>query len=134
MCMKRSAVGGHPSLPRPCGTQQSFPEDFTLPVAQNCHGVPVVQKIMCQVGDNRTQNKVRGVSIHFCSGSTSFYTGSSQVIKRRLHTLSQNPALASQWNSPQDEIQADFLGAESDIHGVLGQTGHSPRRAPASTP
>ena len=59
--------------------------------------------------------------------ATSFWTGSSQVMKRGLHRLpqkrssSQN-ALASQWISLQDEILADFVGAESDVHGVLGQT------------
>ena len=38
-------------------------------------------------------------------------------------------ALASQWISLQDEIKADFVGAESDGHGVLGQTGYYPRHA-----
>ena len=35
-------------------------------------------------------------------------------------------ALASQWISLQYEIQADFAGEESAVHGVLGQTRHSP--------
>ena len=38
---------------------QSFPADFLLLVAQNCHGAPVVQKIVLEVGakatDTRTQ-------------------------------------------------------------------------------
>ena len=41
--------------------QQSFPADYL--VAQNCHGAPVVQKIVRQVGakatDTRTQNKAK---------------------------------------------------------------------------
>ena len=32
------------------GTQQLFPADFLLLVAQNCYGVPVVQKILRKVG------------------------------------------------------------------------------------
>jgi hypothetical protein len=48
------------------GTQESFPPDFPLLVARNCHGAPVVQEILRQVGaeaiDTRTQNKVHGVS------------------------------------------------------------------------
>ena len=48
------------------GTQQSFPVDFPLLVAQNCHGAPV-QKIVRQVGakstDIRTARKVLGISI-----------------------------------------------------------------------
>ena len=47
--------------------QQSFPADFPLLVAQNCHGVPVVEKIVHQVGakatDTRTHSKAHGVSI-----------------------------------------------------------------------
>ena len=35
-------------------------------------------------------------------------------------------ALTSQWISLQDEIQVDYAGAESDMHGVLGHPGHSP--------
>ena len=42
-------------------------------------------------------------------------------------------ALASQWISLQDEIQADFVGAESDVQGVLGQTGSNPRRQTSTT-
>ena len=38
--------------------------------------------------------------------------------------------LASEWITLQDEIQADFVGADSDVQGVLGQTRHSPRRLP----
>ena len=55
-----------------------------------------------------------------------FLDRSSQVMKRGLHTLppinqAAVNALASQWISLFDEIQADFVGAESDVHGVLGQ-------------
>ena len=43
------------------GTQQLFPAHFPLLVAQNCHGTPVVQKIVCQVGakatDTTTESK-----------------------------------------------------------------------------
>ena len=39
-------------------------------------------------------------------------------------------ALASQWISLQDEIQADYVGAKSNVHGVLEQMGHSPHRLP----
>ena len=42
-------------------------------------------------------------------------------------------ALASQWNSLQDEVQADFVCAESDMHGVLGQAGSNPRRQTSTT-
>ena len=47
--------------------QQLFRADFPLLVPQNCHGAPVVQKIVRQVGakatGTRTQSKARGVSI-----------------------------------------------------------------------
>ena len=36
-------------------------------------------------------------------------------------------ALASQSIFLEEEIQADFVGAKSDVHGVLGQMGHSLR-------
>ena len=69
--------------------------------------------------------------------ATSFWAGSSQVMKRRLYTLSQNqPAvieLASQWISLQDEIHADYFRAESEVHGVLGQTGSNLRRQTPTT-
>ena len=38
-------------------------------------------------------------------------------------------ALASQWIS----LQADFVGAENDVHRVLGQTGSNPRRQTSTT-
>ena len=80
MCMMMSAVGGHLILRMTLwslcgnalwrsslhnyGTQQSFPTDFSLFIAQNCHSV---QKIVCQldakVTDTRTQSNVHGVSI-----------------------------------------------------------------------
>ena len=37
-------------------------------------------------------------------------------------------ALASQWISLQDEIHADVVDVESDVHCVLGQMGHSPHQ------
>ena len=44
-----------------------MPGLFPLLVAQNCHGAPVVQKILLFVGikatDTRTQSKAHGVSI-----------------------------------------------------------------------
>ena len=48
--------------------QQSFPADhFPFLVVQNCHGVPVVQKIVGQVGakstDTRTQSKATALTI-----------------------------------------------------------------------
>ena len=81
----------------------------------------------------------------------SFWIGSSQVMKRGLHTLSQNPSssqwfnrgstskfinwycftwyilcscpfplyLASRWISLKDDIQADFVASEIDVHGVV---------------
>ena len=42
-------------------------------------------------------------------------------------------ALVSQWVSLQDEIQADYVGAESGVHGVLGQTSSNPRRQTSTT-
>ena len=39
-------------------------------------------------------------------------------------------ALASQCIYLQHEIQADFVGAKCDVHGVLGQMEHSPCRLP----
>ena len=42
-------------------------------------------------------------------------------------------ALASQWISLQDEIQAYYVGVESDVHSVLGQTGSNPRRQTSTT-
>ena len=32
--------------------------------------------------------------------------------------------------SLQEQIQADFVGAETNVHGVPGQTWHSPRQLP----
>ena len=47
------------------------------------------------------------------------------------HTTPRNQAavnaLASQWIFLEEEIQADFVGAKSDVHGILGQMGHSLR-------
>ena len=49
------------------GTQQSFPTDFPVFVAQNYHGAPVILKIVRKVGAKatytRTQNKACGVII-----------------------------------------------------------------------
>ena len=47
-----------------------------------------------------------------------------------MHTQPKNQAaLASQWNSLQGEIQADFVGTESaDVHGILGQIDSYPRQ------
>ena len=83
MCMRRSAVGGILHYGPSCGacvgmhygesslhnygTQQSFPTDFPLLIAQNFHIASVVQKTVQQVDakatDTRTQSKVHGVSI-----------------------------------------------------------------------
>ena len=41
--------------------------------------------------------------------------------------------LVSQWISLQDEIQADYIRPESDVHGALGQTGSNPRRQTSTT-
>ena len=52
--------------------QQSFPADFPLLVAQNCHGARVVQKTVHQVGAKvnvRTRRKAHGVSIDSCGSS-----------------------------------------------------------------
>ena len=37
-------------------------------------------------------------------------------------------ALASKWISLQDEIHADYVCMESDVHSVVGQTVSNPRR------
>ena len=46
----------------------STSSNFPLLVAQNCHGEPVVQKMVRQLGakgaDTRTQCKAHGISIH----------------------------------------------------------------------
>ena len=59
------------------------------------------------------------------------------MMKRGLHTLPRNlaaiNAFASQWISLQDDIQTDYIGAESDVQGVLGQTGSNPRRQTSTT-
>ena len=69
--------------------QQSFPLDFPLLVAQNCHGAPVVQKFVRQVGakatDTRIQSNANGVSIDICGPS--FLT--PQQIPFRLAALAQ---------------------------------------------
>ena len=66
--------------------------------------------------------------------ATSFWTGSSKMMKHGLHTLPQKPSssqcIGVTVDLRQDEIQADCVGAESDVYGVLGQTGHSPFRHP----
>ena len=53
--------------------QQSFLAGSPLLVAENCHGAPVVQKIVHQVGakatDTRTQSKALGASIDNCGPS-----------------------------------------------------------------
>ena len=72
---------------------------------------------------------------HSCGGTmttvTDFWTGSSQMMKRRLHTLPQKPS-CSQFisvtvHSSARRISADFVGAERDVHDVVGLAGHSPR-------
>ena len=49
--------------------QQTFPADFPL-LVQNCHGVPVAQEIVRQLGskatDTITQSNLHGVSIQNC--------------------------------------------------------------------
>ena len=42
-------------------------------------------------------------------------------------------ALGLKWISLQDEIPEDFVAAESDVHGVLGQSGSNPRRQTSTT-
>ena len=69
--------------------------------------------------------------------ATSFWTASSQVMKRGLHTLSQKPSssqcigitvdLRAKWNSK------DYVSVESDVHGVLRQSGSNPRRQTSMT-
>ena len=63
--------------------------------------------------------------------ATSFWTGLSQVgcthYPRNQAAVS---ALATLWISLQDQIEADFVYTESDVYGVLGQTGHYPRQLP----
>ena len=39
----------------------------------------------------------------------------------------------SQWISLQDEIQAEYVGGESDLHGVLAHSGSNPRRQTSTT-
>ena len=64
--------------------QQSFPADFPLLVAQNCHGAPVVQKIVHQVGakatDTITQSKAHGVSVENCGPS--FLTSQEIAVRK----------------------------------------------------
>ena len=60
--------------------QKLFSADFPLLVAQNCPGEAVVQNIVLQVVDIRTQSKANGVNMDiFCSGTmmmaTSFWIG-----------------------------------------------------------
>ena len=81
--------------------------DFPLLVAQNCHGAPVIQKIVRQVGakatDTRTQSKAHEVNIDI---------------------------FAAVPVSGDEFLDRFITGAKSYVHGVLGQTGHSPRRLP----
>ena len=98
----------------------------------------IVQKIVCPMGtkatETRTQSKARGVSIDISidhDGGNVFpdwiITGDETWI---AHINPRKQAAFNAWNSLQDEIQADLVGAKNDVHGRLGQTGHSPRRLP----
>ena len=42
----------------------------------------------------------------------------------------QQPSIGVTVELPTRRNQTDFVGAESDVHGVLGQMGHSPPRRP----
>ena len=77
MCLMRSAVGSHPDdlvelmwehiMENRRFTITELRSHFPPFVAENCHGAPVVQKIVHQTGakatDTRTQTKAHGVSI-----------------------------------------------------------------------
>ena len=54
----------------------------------------------------------------------------TELISHFPQILRSSNALASQWISLQDKIQADIVDVESDVHDVLGQTGQSPRGLP----
>ena len=86
---------------------QSFPADFLVLVEQKYHGAPVVMKIVRQVGakatDTRTQRKAQEVNIDI---------------------------FAAVPVSGDEFLDRFITGAKSYVHGVLGQTGHSPRRLP----
>ena len=79
--------------------QQSFPADFSLLVAHNCQGEPVVQKIVRQVGakatDTRTQSKAYGVSIDNCDPSF--------VTPQEISVCSASAF--SEWQRGRDECQ-----------------------------
>ena len=149
MCTMKSAKGDHPSLRTTlwslCGNAlwriiasqfwnyAVISRRFVAHYWIKCHGAPIFQKIVPQMGakptDTSTENKAKNWQFY-----NEFWTGSSQVMKRGLHTFTQTPstvnALASQLMSLQDEIQTDFVGAESDVYCFLGQKVHSPRRLP----
>ena len=149
MCMTRKAAWDHTSLWttlwslygnslwRIIASQLwNSPANFPLLVAQNCHGAPVVQKIVCQVGtkatDTRTQSKIHAVSIDISVEVTWW----RQRVSRSDHHKWWNVgcthyprnqaainAFALQWISLQEKIQADLVGTKSDVHVVLRQTG-----------
>ena len=51
-------------------SQESFPADLPLLVAQNIHGAPVIQKVECaKANETSTQSKAHGVCIDNCSPS-----------------------------------------------------------------
>ena len=59
--------------------QQSFAAHFPFLVAQNCHGAPVVQKIVRQVGakatDTGTQSKAHGIVVPLLLHLKKFLSG-----------------------------------------------------------
>ena len=86
--------------------------------------------------DTRTQIKANGVSIDISVAVSWWRRRVSGPDHHRYWNMGCThyprhqaavKALASQWISPQDEIQVDYVGAESYVHGVPGQTGSNPR-------
>ena len=149
MCMMRSTLGaihhyewsyeactvmhyGESSLHN-CESEQSFPSDFPLLVPQYCQGAPVVQKIMHQVGakatDTRTQSNAHGVSNDISAAVPWWRWQVSGPDHHRWWNMGcthypRNQALASQWISLQDGIQADFVGIDFLTRGETVNAEH----------
>ena len=113
-----------------------FPADFPLLVAQNSHGAPVVQ-VGAKATDTRTQSKAHGVALTFLQ---QYHDDGDECLDRIItgdgtrvaHITPETKQQSMHWRhnvSPCNRL-ADFVGVESDVHGVLRQTGHSPLHLP----
>ena len=142
MCMLTRAVGCHPllrmtlwslcrnilwriiasQLRNSAVNSRRFPASCYRKLSQSI----VVQKIVCQMVPKQLTPEYKAKRMESALTFLQRYHDDGNDHQRWWNVVCtyyprNQPALASQWISLQGEIQADFVGAESDVHGVVGQ-------------